>query len=250
MPQTKPLVHTLKQALKAHGKTYADVARHLDLTEASVKRLFSERSFSLQRLDRVCQLIGMEISDLVQMMREEMQKPISELTEEQEQEIVGDLELLLIAICVLNRWSVSDIMSQYAVPETRCIRHLAKLDRLKIIELLPRNRVKLLVASNFSWRPNGPIQRFFQEKVQANFFRGRFEPDPDKLIVINGMLSSSSYAVLKRRLERAARELDGLMSDDAGLPVGEKEWTTVVLAARQWQYGPFDPLRKKKANQR
>jgi transcriptional regulator with XRE-family HTH domain len=249
MAQTKPLVDTLKRALKAHARTYADVAKHLGLTEASVKRLFSERSFSLQRLDQVCQLIGMEISDLVQMMREETQKPISELTEEQEQEIVGDLELLLVALCVLNRWTMSDILSQYGMPESRCIRHLAKLDRLKIIELLPRNRVKLLVAHNFSWRANGPIQRFFQEKVQGSFFRSRFEAESDKLLVINVMLSSSSYSVLQRRLERVARELDALADDDAGTPVREKQWTTVVLAARQWQYGPFERLRKKSAKE-
>ena len=51
MPQTNDLLHTLKKLLKRHNKTYVDVAACLQLSEASVKRLFSEQNMSLQRLD-------------------------------------------------------------------------------------------------------------------------------------------------------------------------------------------------------
>jgi DNA-binding Xre family transcriptional regulator len=246
MAQTSPLIGTLKKALKAHGKTYADVAQQLRLTEASVKRLFSEKNFSLQRLDQVCQMIGMEISDLVQLMKEETQRQITQLTEEQEQQIVSDLELLLVAVCVLNRWTLEDITAHYDISETRCIRKLAQLDRLKLIELLPRNRIKLLVAPNFNWLRNGPIQRFFQEKVAASFLSSQLNTDTDHLIFVNGMLSSSSRAVLQRRLERVAREFDELNNDDAGLPMSEKQWSSVVLAIRQWEIGPFNSFIKKR----
>ena len=47
MAQTSELIKTLKKALKAHGKTYADVSRQLGLSEASVKRLFSRENLSL-----------------------------------------------------------------------------------------------------------------------------------------------------------------------------------------------------------
>jgi len=245
MAQTTALIETLKKALKAHGKTYTDVAHQLQLTEASVKRLFSDKSFSLQRLDQICQLIGMEISDLVQMMKEGTQRQISQLTEEQEQEIVSDLELLLVVICVLNRWTLEDIIAHYDIPETRCIRKLAQLDRLRLIELLPKNRIKLRIASNFNWRRNGPIQHFFQEKVAADFLSGRLDPDTDQLIFVNGMLSPSSKAVFQRKLERLAREFNELNNDDAGLPVGEKQWNGVVLAIRQWEVGPFGAFKKR-----
>ena len=62
--QTSELIEILKQALKAHGKSYADVSRELGLTEASVKRLFWQKNFSFERLDQICHLLDMEISDL------------------------------------------------------------------------------------------------------------------------------------------------------------------------------------------
>ena len=112
MPQTTDLLHTLKKLLKRHNKTYQDVALHLDLSEASVKRLFSEQNLSLQRLDAICNLMDLEISDLVREMRTEHNKPISELSYSQEKEIADDLHLLLVTVCVLNRWSLLDITNR------------------------------------------------------------------------------------------------------------------------------------------
>ena len=66
MAQINPLLKTLKKALKAHGLTYLKIAEALELSEASVKRLFAEQTISLQRLEQICQLMEMEISDLVQ----------------------------------------------------------------------------------------------------------------------------------------------------------------------------------------
>ena len=243
MAQTRELIKTLKTALKTQGKTYADVAVELGLTEASVKRLFSKHSFSLSRLDQVCHMLDMEITDLVQLMNEQQQR-LQQLTIEQEKEITGDVMLTLVAVCVLNRWTMDDILSYYHISKTECIRHLARLDRLKVIELLPKNRIRLLVAPNFSWRENGPIQHFFQKKISQEFFNTRFSRDDECLIVLNGMFSSQSNAELQRKLKRLSREFDLLNNDDAALDLADRNGTTLVLAMRGWQYGLFQPLVK------
>ena len=241
MPQTRDLVTPLKAALKAQGKTYADVAVALELTEASVKRIFSQQNFSLERLDRVCLMLGMEISDLVQMMNERRQQ-LQQLTWGQEQELTGDVTLMLVAVCVLNRWSMDEIVDYYRISEHECIRHLARLDRLKLIELLPKNRIRLLVAPNFSWIENGPIQQFFQKKIGQEFFHTGFNRDDESLIVLNGMLSSQSNAELQRKLRRLAREFDALNNDDAALDLDERRGATLVLALRDWRFGLFKPI--------
>jgi DNA-binding Xre family transcriptional regulator len=243
MAQTRELINTLKAALKARGKTYADVAVELGLTEASVKRLFSQQSFSLKRMDQVCQMLDMEITDLVQMMNERQQH-LQQLTIGQEKEITANVTLTLVAVCVLNRWTMEDILSYYRISETECIRHLVKLDRLKLIELLPKNRIRLLVAPNFSWRENGPIQAFFQKKISREFFDTRFGRDDECLIVLNGMFSSQSNAELQRKLKRLAREFDLLNNDDAALDLSQRNGATLVLAMRGWQYGLFRPFVK------
>jgi len=242
MAQTSELLKTLKQALKAHGKTYADVSRELGLSEASVKRLFSQENFSLERLDRICHLLEMEISDLVQLMNEKQHK-LLQLTVEQEQEVTNDTTLLLVAICVLNKWTLKDIVAFYDISEGECFLKLAQLDRLKIIDLLPNNRIKVRVAPNFTWRENGPIQSFFQERLGQDFLRGRFSRDDECLIVLNGMLSPESNAEFQRKLKRLAWEFDLLNRDDSSLKLQQRGGVTVVMAMRGWQYGIFHPLR-------
>jgi transcriptional regulator with XRE-family HTH domain len=236
MPQTTELLTTLKKLLKRHNKTYADVAVCLELSEASVKRLFSEQNLSLQRLDAVCGLMGLEISDLVHEMRTEHNRPISELSHVQEKEIADDLNLLMITVCVLNRWSMQDIIDHYHFSEPQLIRYLAHLDRLRIIELQAGNRIKLLVAPNFKWRDDGPIMQLFRAKIESEYFRTTFTRESEKLIVLNGMLSDASNALFQRKMAQLAKDFDTLSKDDSGLPIGERKGSTLLLAIRDWDY--------------
>lgn len=244
MSQTSALVDALKKALKQHGKTYSDVAQALDLTETSVKRLFSENNFSLNRLEQVCTMLGITISDLVQQMNESRQE-LKELTIAAEEQIASDVVLLLIFISVINRWTVQDIQRYYDISDTEITRKLALLDRLQVIELLPNNHVKPLVDMNFSWLKNGPIQQFYQKIAEKEFFNSKFKKDTELLVVTNGMLSKSSNTVFQRKMRRLMQEFETLNTDDANLSIGERYGNTVVLAIRQWQYGMFKELRKK-----
>ncbi|TCK04077.1 helix-turn-helix domain-containing protein [Marinobacterium mangrovicola] len=236
--QTKPLIDTLKRCLKANGKTYADVATALDLSEASVKRLLSTHQLSLERLDAICQLMGMEITDLVKQMEENSGR-IEQLTVEQEREIAGDLTLLLITVCVLNRWTLEQIVSVHKLDEHLCIQKLARLDKLQIIDLLPRNRIKLKVAANFNWIENGPIQQFFQQRIAAEYFNSRFQRDDESLIVLNGMLSKSSNQAFQRRMQRLAREFEEFNREDVAQEFDDRHGATVIIAIRGWRYGLF-----------
>lgn len=241
MAQTKAIIQALKRNLKAHGKTYVDVAEALDLTEASVKRLFAEQSFSLTRLDQVCQMLGIEISDLIKTI-DEPSGQLQQLTQQQEKEISKDLTLLLVTVCVLNRWTMEQIISFYTIEETECIRKLAFLDRLKIIELLPKNKIKLLVAPNFSWIKNGPIQDFFQTRIAQEYFNVRFKKEDENLLVLNGMLSQKSNAAFQRKMQRLAKEFDELNQEDANLPFDERQGVTTVIAMRGWKYGLYSQM--------
>lgn len=243
MAQTARLVETLKRSLKAKGITYAAIAQQLDLSESSVKRLFAEQSFSLDRLEQICQLAELEISDLVQLMLEES-RHIEMLSEDQEREIAKDVKLLLVAICVLNRWTYEDLLEHYKLTPTECLRLLAKLDRLKIIELSPKNRIRVVVSKNFKWRPHGPIQQFFRSTVQPDFFDSEFQQAGENLIFRSGMLSKGSHAIFTKKLERLATEFAELHDTDVGLPLAERFGTSVVLAIRAWEFGPFKTLRR------
>lgn len=243
MPQTQQLIETLKFALKAQKRTYADVAEVLALSEASVKRLFADKNLSLLRLEQVCQMLGLEISDLVQMMNQRTNR-ITQLTREQENEIAGDIRLLLVTVCALNRWTFAEMLDHFVITEAETIRCLTRLDRLKIIDLLPGNRIKLRISPNFDWLENGPIQQLFRSRLQDDFFSSRFDRQTERLLVVNGMLSRKSNAELQKKMERLARQFDELNNDDAGLSLDQRQGVTMVIAMSDWRFGLFADLRR------
>ena len=90
MAHSKALVQILKRTLRSARITYADIAFHLEMSEANVKRLFATQSFTLQRLEAICELMNMDLGDLFNMLESERQR-IRHLSRQQEQELVADV---------------------------------------------------------------------------------------------------------------------------------------------------------------
>lgn len=246
MPQQSLIVDALKRYLKTRGLTYADVAPVLDLSEASVKRLFSEESFTLDRLDRICGLIGIEISDLARAV-EERSRAIKELSEEQEEELVKNSKLFLVFYLVLNDYHIDDICSDYQVEPLEGVRLLARLDRMGLIELQPGNKAKLMVSRQLQWRASGPIRRFFDQKMRTEFLHARFDREGEGLKFVSGLLSKASQKVMQRKLDLLAQEFSELVRADAVLPLDERHGTSLLLAQRHWEFSLFAELRRDKA---
>ena len=89
MSASAALIDTLKRELKAQGVTYAAVARALGMSEASVKRMFSRKDFTLKRLDQVLEFAGLELAELTRSL-ERRDRLLSRLTPQAEKAIVAD----------------------------------------------------------------------------------------------------------------------------------------------------------------
>jgi transcriptional regulator with XRE-family HTH domain len=245
MSQTKPLIDTLKKELRKQGKTYRDVAVTLGLSEASVKRIFSERNFSLDRLDHICEWLGLEISDLIRIMEQNVQLT-SHLSLQQERELVSDIKLLLLTHFLISKWTFSEIIETYEISKTEGIQLLARLDRMKILQLLPGNRVKLMISRDFEWLSGGPIQRFYEERVQSEFLDSSFSNSGDYRVFLSGMLTRNSNVELTRRLKSLARQFIEASIEDESYPMNERHGTSVLIAMRPWGLKIFESFRRSK----
>ncbi len=243
MAQTQALIEVLKQSLKMHRLTYANIARHLDMSEANVKRMFAKKRFSLDRLEQICQLMQMEMSDLFALYEASRQR-ITHLTEQQEQELVGDHKLLLVAVSVRNQLSFEDIIEHYEISTTECIKQLAKLDRLKIIDLLPNNRIKLRIDEHFCWLKNGPIERFFEREIERQFLKSRFKGEFEQRLFHFGLLSDSSSQIMMEKMQSLVHEFTELHKQDLHLPLHKRHSQGLMLAMRPWMLDIFGPLVK------
>jgi DNA-binding Xre family transcriptional regulator len=243
MSQASQLVDLVKQTLRDRGRTYADLARGLGLSESSVKRLFSQKKLTLDRLEEICKHLDLEISDLLEMARS-TQGLITELSEAQERALVGNQRLLLVGLLALSHWTAEEIVTVYRLTEAQVVRLLAQLDALGIIDLLPGNRIKLRLARNFAWRKGGPLQQFFEARVQAQFFDSSFHRPGELRFVVHAGLSEHSNRLLQLRMKKLAEEFDDLADDDRRLDHKTLSGTTMVIAIRPWELGLFTTLRR------
>lgn len=238
MATSTALVSALKNLLKERGITYRALGQALDLSESAIKRMFATGNMSLRRLDDVCQILSCDLADLVGRMNDQRQR-MDELPLEDEQALVDDPQLLLVGYCMVNHWSLQAVLDRYRISQTDLIRCLARLDRMRLIELLPENRVRTLVGGNFRWQPNGPIERFFRSQVQVEFFGSTFSDPLELHLVKMGDLSRAAQSRLRQRLEAIGQLFDEVAEDERRIASTERHGMTMVLAMREWRYEAF-----------
>ena len=243
MASTKDLIRTLQQLLKQKKITYADLGDLIHLSESIVKRLFSKGDMSLSRLQLICEQLGLDISELA-ILAVERQRNVSRLTKAQELKLVENPKFLLFTYLLTVGWSVQEILASYQYTEIEAIGMLTRLDKMKLIELLPNNRVRLRVARDFQWRENGAITRFFSHQVQLEFFNAGFDSDEALHLVNNGYLSRASLASCQQKMRHLRREIDEMISADQKLDKQHLLPITHVTAIRPWVFSMFEGYRK------
>lgn len=244
MKQTAAIHAALKQLMRSSGRTYADAAGVLRLSEASVKRLLSRSELSLERLEVLCDWLDVEIADVVA-LSVEAAPLVTELDSLQEEELLRDSGLLLMAFLTLNGWSEAEILEIFKFTKAELRLKLRRLERLGLVELLPSGRIKLRAARNFTWRKDGPIQKYFTERVLPEFLRTRFDQPGESMQFVGGMMSRASVLKMHEAMAALARQLDDLVKQDLGLPMRERYGVSLFTGLRPWEFSEFTRHRRK-----
>lgn len=243
MALANDLLDQLKIELKKRGLTYRQVAQSLELSESSVKRLFRDKDMSLSRLQNICSLIDLDISALVA-LSDESRRQVRQLSVQQEEALVGDEMLFLIAVHLIYGWDFNQLSDLYELDKHQAQRHLTTLDRMKVIELLPANRTRVLLSPDFDWIPGGPIQTFYEKTLQGHFFKSTFTGDGELRLVANGWMSLESITAFHENLRRLAREFELQKNADKHTPAHKRRGTTLVVAIRPWELEIFNKYRR------
>jgi transcriptional regulator with XRE-family HTH domain len=243
------LTAALKRCLKSRGMTYAKLARELQLSEASVKRLFAGGGFTLKRVEHICRVLDIDLYELARLAHGET-AAVNELSAAQEQALADEPKLLVVFHLLLNDWRPQEICAEYQLSTAECTRLLAALDRSRLIDLLPGGQVRLRTARQLTWRQGGPIRRAYQSSVLGEFFAGGFDAAGVVLRFEAKELSPASRAVMRRKLERLAHEFNELAQIDAALPARERESVGLVVALRPFVASLFTQMKRRRASAR
>lgn len=236
MSQTEQLVDALKKTLKARGMTYANVAEGLNLSEASVKRVFSEGSMTLHRMEAICDLLNTNIYELARQTRMAANQPPRQLSEEQERALADDPTLLTYFYLLITGWKPPRIARRFGIDATTSSGYLNRLAGLGLIERQARSRVRLLTGRRIDWRRNGPVRRLYESRVKTEFLNARFDKPGETMRLESAELSAQSQRILERKIEQLAARFDELAESDVALPIEQKTACALLLALRPWTF--------------
>ena len=239
---TREIVETLKKILRTRGMTYAELARALRLSTPTVKRMFSRRTFTLERLEEILRVLEIDLLELARMSHGRHTGP-AELSLEQETALARDARLFSIFWLLTNEWRFEEIAAEFKIGAAQLTSFFARLDRLRLVDWRPGNRTRLRVPKHYVWRRGGPLRKAYGLKVITEFMRSRFDSPLDAFHFEAQELSSESAVVVKRRLERVAAEINELVEIDASVPAKKRVSLGVLLACRPWTISIVHALR-------
>jgi transcriptional regulator with XRE-family HTH domain len=241
--ETGQLISTIKRLLKSQGITYRSLGKELELSEPSVKRLFASGRLTIERLVQISNLLGYTLAEL---SREAQagQARLSLLTEKQEREVVSDPKLLMVAVCALNHWTMEEIVEYYELSVPECIKYLLQLDTLRIIDLLPGNRIRLNVSRDFDWLPFGPIRQYFKTQGMDDFLKSNFAREDETMAFVHGMFTDHALAQIQDELRRMRKRFAELHEESLSAPLSKRRGIGLLLAMRGWEPADFTKLRR------
>jgi DNA-binding Xre family transcriptional regulator/Mn-dependent DtxR family transcriptional regulator len=246
--ETARIMETLKRVMKSRSMTYADLAQRIELSEASVKRIFSQSTLTLARLDQICQALETSIQEVTRLAGTQPSEAMDSLGIDQEEALAADPNLLACYYLVANGRSGKEIAVELGVEERNVRRWFVRLDALGLITVQSKLRARARTTSAIKWRENGPVRKLYELKVQQEFLQSAFSHSSEAFHFRSSELSESSYQVLLRRLDRLASEFRDLAELDRALPSRDKRSVGLLVAARPWVFSMFASLRRPDPN--
>jgi len=245
MDQTAKLLDTLKAYLKSRDITYRNLAQRLRLSESSIKRVFSEKTLSLKRLERILQSLDLDFYDLAHMSRRQDGDSAEALSLEQEESLLQNPRMLIFLHLLIQKWKVEQITKRFDFESHEITNILLELDRLRLIDLHPHNQFKVLINNTQLWNRKSPFMKKYKEMLQNGFLSHDFEDKNERFLFSPCQLSEDSQRILLKEIDRLLRRFKELTETDAGPEQPGLEQSGMVVAFRPWLVPLLESLRRK-----
>lgn len=243
MSQIDQFLSSLKRSLKAKNVLYRDLAKALNLSESSVKRILSNKSLSLDRLEEICRVADISFSEVVKSANLEEASQVVTLTEEQENALAENARLLHFFMMLQEGKTAQKIEREYQISSSESKKYLFQLDRLNLIELHPRDKVKLKRQGFLRFRRDGPVGKALFEQTKSNYLNYDFRPE-DYIRFSFMKLSAPTLAKYKMKLEKLMLEMQEEARFESEHNVSVLDMG-VLFSFRPWQYSYMGALKKK-----
>lgn len=233
--QQKMVIESLKKILKSKGWTYEKLAKELKLSLPSIKRILAKEDMSLSRLETICDVIGIQMTDVFRLVETVYEGVPEELSMEQEVYFSRWPARFAYLDLLLNGMSVKQIETQFKLSKAHTAKVLRDLEKIGVIDWLSDYKVKLKISPVLKIREKGPLRALFADQGIKSFLAGEFSKTHDfqefMTINISDKTKKKIITHIKKVLSEAAREGEfenqtGVNTENAAIYVALRNWKT------------------------
>jgi hypothetical protein len=178
--------------------------------------------------------------ELCEVAKADLDMRPTKLGREQARQLFTDLQLGLVFILLTRGWSAEEIKRECRIPEALIVEHLVKLEKLKLVELLPGNKVRLLFSRNIRWGDNSEAGKAFERGLRNLFVTMDFTTPGAVWTTQVVNISSQGLQEVMSKFQALAQDIMKHSDAERESP-SPKSWQVLLMAAQ-----PFDPLQLKR----
>lgn len=185
------VIGNLKRLFKEQKVSYKNLADQVKLSESGIKKIFSAKDGSFQRLHQFCQVAGVSIYEMLQ----DSKSVDVTFSKKQQDEFLEDFNLFRVYwMLVYERASAESVQQKLNLNYKEYFHRLRKLDNLKLLKLLPNDRLHLPSIKAVRWVGQGDFVTKLYKSWAKEFFESVAKPNsrPDECFILRYLLMTQN----------------------------------------------------------
>lgn len=236
------LLEQLKKIIRTKKWNYAKLAKTVNLSEPTIKRIFQGVPCNISHLLAICDAVEISFLDLLQLATEaEPQKTF--LTGDQERFFVKNFDCyaFLFALYYKTDGTLKEIQRKWGLSDKESFTYLRQLEKLGLLELLPENEIQWKIKGQLNVSENGPILKsgYFEEEAHemlSNIYK-RWDDQQNVIHFAGFQLSTSNFKKFKQELRELNEKYYTIGArDEYMVPPTEKKFYGLVFALGPYSF--------------
>ena len=155
------VIRNIKKLLKEQKISYKDLAKQLGMSESGIKKIFVSKDGSFLRMKQLCDSVGVSVYEMLQ----DTKSLDVTFSKRQQDEFLKDFVLFRVYwMLVYERGSIVEVQKKLSLSYKDMFKLMRKLDDLKLLKLLPNDRLQLPPIQAVHWIGQGDfINKIYKE---------------------------------------------------------------------------------------
>lgn len=242
MTVSQNILSIVKERLNASEMTIAQFSKKIETSEATVKRIFSGGTCTLEKLDKICKVLNLDLADIGDIDRQRNLDRNAFFTKEQEELFAKYEFIFCFFYAILEVQNVKDIRRKFTFTQDEIEVSLEKLSNLNLILQDKNDRIKVLIPKTVKWIPGGLLEEKYKKVINQEFFDHDFEEKNSGLSMVSVPFSTASLEKVKQSSRSMIKDFL-LHIDDKNISTkSERLW--LVVAHRPWNFSLYKKFLK------